>query len=52
MPDSSGMHKCDDLPVYEEQHLECFASLETGLHNETDCINWNQVFENRKIILN
>ena len=44
MPDSSGMHKCDDLPPFEENHVECAASIESGLKNGTDCINWNMYY--------
>ncbi len=27
---------------------ECHASMESGLENETDCINWNQYYEDCK----
>eukprot|EP00095_Tigriopus_kingsejongensis_P007143 maker-scaffold300_size216557-snap-gene-0.14 protein:Tk07143 transcript:maker-scaffold300_size216557-snap-gene-0.14-mRNA-1 annotation:"voltage-dependent t-type calcium channel subunit alpha-1g" len=46
--DSSGMHKCADLPVFEEDGLECYANINTGLFNSTDCINWNQYFTDCK----
>ena len=38
------MHKCDDLPPFEENHVECAASIESGLKNGTDCINWNMYY--------
>ena len=47
-PDSSGMHKCNDLPLFVENDLECHASIEDGLHNDTDCINWNQYYTDCK----
>lgn len=47
-PDSSGMHKCGELPYYEEDEVECHASIETGLYNSSDCINWNQYFTDCK----
>ena len=41
----SGMHKCSTLPYFvNEDGTECYSSLEEGLHNETDCINWNQYY--------
>lgn len=45
MPDSSGMHKCDNLPLFRVGTKECSSSIETGLVNETDCINWNMYYE-------
>ena len=48
LPDSSGMHKCDNLPPYMVDGIECHATLETGLHNESDCINWNVYYEDCK----
>jgi hypothetical protein len=42
MPNDSGMHKCSDLPPFAVDGVECAASIETGLQNDTDCINWNQ----------
>ena len=33
-PDSSGMHKCADLPPYVVDGRECSGSIETGLHNK------------------
>ena len=33
-PDSSGMHKCSNLPPYVVDGRECSGSVETGLHNK------------------
>ena len=47
--DSSGMHKCNLLPPFvNEEGVECMANLETGLLNETDCINWNLYYTDCK----
>lgn len=47
--DSSGMHKCNALPPFvTEDGVECMASLEAGLQNETDCINWNLYYTDCK----
>ena len=33
-PDSSGMHKCSNLPPYVVDGKECSGSIETGLNNQ------------------
>lgn len=43
------MHKCSDLPPYEEPDgRECYGSLAAGLHNDSQCINWNQYYTDCK----
>ena len=42
--DSSGMHKCSRLPFFVEDSRECTGDISTGLHNDSDCINWNQYY--------
>jgi hypothetical protein len=43
------MHKCNALPPFvADDGTECFSSLETGLTNETDCINWNLYYTDCK----
>ena len=43
------MHKCNALPPFvTDDGLECMANLETGLLNETDCINWNLYYTDCK----
>jgi len=48
MPDSSGMHKCDALPLYEENHVECTASMVEAAVNSSACVNWNMYFTDCK----
>ena len=47
-PDSSGMHKCSDLPPFAEDGVDCYGSIETGLRNASECINWNQYYTDCK----
>nr|XP_040563889.1 voltage-dependent T-type calcium channel subunit alpha-1H-like isoform X2 [Lepeophtheirus salmonis] len=44
----SGMHKCRYLPHFIENGMECKASIDTGLYNATDCIDWNQYYTDCK----
>merc|ERR550532_1391132 len=44
-PDSSGMHKCNNLPPFvQENGYECHYSMDSPPINDTDCINWNQYY--------
>ena len=38
-PESSGMHKCGDLPPYVSNGRECAGSIESGLHNQARMIS-------------
>lgn len=46
--ESSGMHKCSNLPRFMQGDVECTASISSGPKNETDCINWNQYYTDCK----
>ena len=42
--DTSGMHKCTNLPPFVENGKDCYAHLEDTYINETDCIDWNYYY--------
>ena len=42
--DANGMHKCKNLPHFVEGNMECHSSIETGLYNESECVDWNQYY--------
>jgi len=43
--DSSGMHKCNKLPPFDDENgIACHASMSNPPVNESDCINWNQYY--------
>ena len=44
--DTSGMHKCNNLPHFVENGKECTARLEDTFINDTDCIDWHRYFTN------
>ena len=39
-----GMHKCNNLPHFEENGVVCYAHLDDPYINETDCIDWNHYY--------
>ena len=41
--DTSGMHKCGNLPFFQENGRDCHAHLEDNL-TETECIDWNHYY--------
>ena len=42
-PDSSGMHKCSNLPPFVLDGRECYGSIETGLLNKAMSANLKDV---------
>ena len=46
--ETNGMHKCHSLPHFVDLNQECYSSLESGLYNQSDCIDWNQYYTDCK----
>ena len=41
--DTSGMHKCTNLPHFIENGIDCTAHLEDNITG-TECIDWNHYY--------